>query len=355
MTGQPIAVRVSAIRQGNGTVQQTRYLPFGGYRAGSGPNEITSHAYTSQRENMEIGLYYYNARYYAPGLARFLSADTIVPNPTSPQSLNRYAYVLNSPVNFTDPTGHSECGVGQYICPDDHSASPPTPPTPPTPPMPTTTPTPAPTPTPTPDPVVQQILDSTVLLQIQYQGPTACPVGTAQFCIANSHGTVLDDQTILSHNHFQELSFSIHSITLYDAYGNVIPSNGGFTQQYLSNSQTSTLTFASGTFSSQTPATFGNVSTTGIQNGDRVAVIDWDGINPGSTHVVWANVTDISNHDGTQALKVDVTVNGGASGGGVFFNGTHIANNWTSGTETSFSWLTFTITSHPITWAAINQ
>ncbi|GAB4278551.1 MAG: hypothetical protein Kow0080_30290 [Candidatus Promineifilaceae bacterium] len=36
-------------------MQQTRYLPFGGYRAGSGPNPITSHAYTSQRENMDIG------------------------------------------------------------------------------------------------------------------------------------------------------------------------------------------------------------------------------------------------------------------------------------------------------------
>ncbi|RMG69627.1 MAG: RHS repeat-associated core domain-containing protein [Chloroflexi bacterium] len=106
----------SAIRQGNGTVQQTRYLPFGGYRAGSGPNPITSHAYTSQQENMDIGLYYYNARYYAPTLARFLSADTLVPDPQNPQSLNRYAYVLNSPFNYTDPTGHC---VENYAGKDD--------------------------------------------------------------------------------------------------------------------------------------------------------------------------------------------------------------------------------------------
>jgi RHS repeat-associated protein len=58
---------------------------------------------------MELGLYYYNARYYVPGIGRFASADTIVPNPMNPQSLNRYSYVRNSPLNFTDPTGHREC------------------------------------------------------------------------------------------------------------------------------------------------------------------------------------------------------------------------------------------------------
>ncbi|RMD97006.1 MAG: hypothetical protein D6816_18140 [Bacteroidetes bacterium] len=35
---------ISASQQGNGTVQATRYLPFGGYRAGNGRNPITSHA-----------------------------------------------------------------------------------------------------------------------------------------------------------------------------------------------------------------------------------------------------------------------------------------------------------------------
>jgi len=97
---------ISAIRQANGTVQPTRYLPFGGYRAGSGPNPITSHAYTSQRENMEIGLYYYNARYYAPTLARFILADTLIPDPQNPQSFNRYNYVFNRPTYYSDPSGN---------------------------------------------------------------------------------------------------------------------------------------------------------------------------------------------------------------------------------------------------------
>ncbi|GAB4262566.1 MAG: hypothetical protein Kow0080_00020 [Candidatus Promineifilaceae bacterium] len=65
---------------------------------------------------MEIGLYYYNARYYAPTLARFLSPDTIVPDPANPQSFNRYSYALNSPIMFIDPSGHfSEEAIMQHI------------------------------------------------------------------------------------------------------------------------------------------------------------------------------------------------------------------------------------------------
>ena len=53
-----------------------------------------------------LGLVYMNARYYLPEVGRFISADTIVPDPKNPQSYNRYSYALNSPTNFTDPTGH---------------------------------------------------------------------------------------------------------------------------------------------------------------------------------------------------------------------------------------------------------
>lgn len=42
---------------------------------------------------------------------RFISADTIIPNPADPQSFNRYSYVRNNPINLTDPSGHRECGA----------------------------------------------------------------------------------------------------------------------------------------------------------------------------------------------------------------------------------------------------
>ncbi len=84
------------------------YKPWGETRYSSGSTPTTYH-FTGQREDASIGLYYYGARYYDPVLGRFAQADTIVPEPGNPQALNRYAYTLNNPVRYTDPTGHREC------------------------------------------------------------------------------------------------------------------------------------------------------------------------------------------------------------------------------------------------------
>ncbi len=51
---------------------------------------------------------YYGARHYDGALGRFIQPDTIVPEPGNPQSLNRYSYVLNNPLRYTDPTGMFE-------------------------------------------------------------------------------------------------------------------------------------------------------------------------------------------------------------------------------------------------------
>lgn len=55
----------------------------------------------------ETGLYYSFARYYNSRLGRFMSADLLSGVTSDPQSLNRYAYVLNAPTIGTDPLGLS--------------------------------------------------------------------------------------------------------------------------------------------------------------------------------------------------------------------------------------------------------
>jgi RHS repeat-associated protein len=51
------------------------------------------------------GLVNLRARFYAPDLGRFLQRDPHAGSPADPQSLNRYSYVQNNPVNLTDPSG----------------------------------------------------------------------------------------------------------------------------------------------------------------------------------------------------------------------------------------------------------
>jgi len=91
--------------------------PFDRLRAG----------FTGQRRDSGSGLLYYGARWYDPVSGRFISADTIVPQPGNPQSLNRYSYAANNPLRFVDPSGHRECeGASHCNGPDPAlSAAPP--------------------------------------------------------------------------------------------------------------------------------------------------------------------------------------------------------------------------------------
>ena len=88
-------------------VGKLRYKPYGETRYIWGVTR-TDRRYTGQREEAGLGLYDYGARYYDPLLGRFVSADTIVPQPGNPQSLNRFSYVLGNPLRYTDPTGYFE-------------------------------------------------------------------------------------------------------------------------------------------------------------------------------------------------------------------------------------------------------
>jgi hypothetical protein len=54
-----------------------------------------------------MGLVHMNGRIYDPLIGRFMSADPLIQAPSMLQSHNRYAYVMNNPLNLTDPSGYS--------------------------------------------------------------------------------------------------------------------------------------------------------------------------------------------------------------------------------------------------------
>jgi RHS repeat-associated protein len=94
-----------------------RYYPFGEYRT-TPSVELTEMGFTGHHENRYIKLIYMGARWYLPGTGRFLSADSIVPEPANPQSLNRYSYVNNKTLSYKDPSGHCAGFINQPDAPD---------------------------------------------------------------------------------------------------------------------------------------------------------------------------------------------------------------------------------------------
>uniref|UniRef100_UPI00036CBAD5 RHS repeat-associated core domain-containing protein n=1 Tax=Leptospira interrogans TaxID=173 RepID=UPI00036CBAD5 len=62
--------------------------------------------FNSQELDRESGFYFFNARFYDPGIARFTSADTLIDGELDTQGWNRFSYVKGNPIGAKDPTGH---------------------------------------------------------------------------------------------------------------------------------------------------------------------------------------------------------------------------------------------------------
>ncbi len=84
----------------------TEFTPYGSTFKQTGTYD-PRHKFTGKELDASTGLYFYGARYYDPQLGRFTTPDSIVQSPYSPQTLNRYSYCSNNPINYVDPTGHS--------------------------------------------------------------------------------------------------------------------------------------------------------------------------------------------------------------------------------------------------------
>ena len=91
---------------GNGNlVRSFGHFPYGEvwYENSSDPMKFTSYARDSGTG--ESGLDYAMFRGYNAGQGRFMGADLMIGRPGSPESLNRYGYTENDPINATDPLG----------------------------------------------------------------------------------------------------------------------------------------------------------------------------------------------------------------------------------------------------------
>ena len=85
-------------------VSSSRYHLYGA-RKTSTDTTGNPFAYNGEARD-DTGLDYLRARYYDSQGGTFLTEDSYPGEETDPLSQNRYSYVQNNPVNYTDPSGH---------------------------------------------------------------------------------------------------------------------------------------------------------------------------------------------------------------------------------------------------------
>ena len=103
-----------AITGADGELASVRvFRPFGEERSPiDWQSTGVASGFTGHQHDPELGLVNMRGRIYDPRLGRFLTPDPYVTEPLDPQGLNRYAYVQNNPLTFTDPTGFQCSGYG---------------------------------------------------------------------------------------------------------------------------------------------------------------------------------------------------------------------------------------------------
>jgi RHS repeat-associated protein len=118
------------VTKGDGTVDKTYdYLPFGEQIGASYPSAPSgpSQKFTGQERDAESGLDNFQARYMSGPQGRFQSPDSpfVGQDPGNPQSWNLFAYVLNDPLTYTDPSGnvttqpkspYNNCFYNPWLC-----------------------------------------------------------------------------------------------------------------------------------------------------------------------------------------------------------------------------------------------
>lgn len=100
-------------REDSGEVMQSMsYDPWGQRRSASdwssgAPAGLFLRGFTGHEHLEEFGLVHMNGRIYHPQIGRMLSPDPLTQSPEYSQNYNRYSYVFNNPLKYTDPSGYA--------------------------------------------------------------------------------------------------------------------------------------------------------------------------------------------------------------------------------------------------------
>ena len=152
------------------------------------------------------------------------------------------------------------------------------------------------------------------------------------------HATVRDGRYLVTHNHF-ETPLSIYQqegesdlytrVYLFDAAGE-LRYDGSLSDFYILLEDDETMILAHGVEGFFESLGFRSAQFKGwdpslLEAGAEVARIDWDGER---TYVDWTSVRDHSFEKGVAQIILEDGIMVGASGGGIFWQGYHIANNW---------------------------
>lgn len=188
--------------------------------------------------------------------------------------------------------------------------------------------------------IAQRILSTTVRIEIETWIVYVEGEGYASLR-SDGHGTVMNGRYLLTHNHFDlplsdlladDFNGQFATITLYTANGSPLW-RGPLTTAGIVFDDSETLLLelldrhGEGLFDSLgiPSADFATRETVHVTPGATVAQVNWNGAH---AFVQWTHVEDVFTEAGTPVVQLADCIRGGSSGGGVFFEGKHIANNW---------------------------
>ena len=81
------------------------YKPYGSELIKNAGRDNPHVGYTGKEFDADTGLSYYGARFYDPGIGRFISPDPAPIAPINPMTFNRYAYANDNPYRYKDKDG----------------------------------------------------------------------------------------------------------------------------------------------------------------------------------------------------------------------------------------------------------